>query len=90
MQLEFETAREEDAAELALIRNEAAKHLTKKFGLGPWSGGCTEKGVLFGMRTSRMMIAREEGKIVGTLSLQTKKPWRSMCRTSRKCESRFI
>ena len=75
MQFEFETAREEDAAELTVIRNEGAKHLTEKFGVGPWSGGCTEKGVLFGMRTSQMVVARENGRIVGTFSLQTKKPW---------------
>jgi GNAT superfamily N-acetyltransferase len=75
MRLVFETAREADATELAILRNEAAKKLTEKFGKGPWSSGCTEKGVLFGMRTSRMVIALEDGKIVGTLSLQTKKPW---------------
>ena len=75
MDLLFETAREEDAAELALIRNAASKKLLERFGKGPWSGGCTEKGVLFGMRTSQMVIARENGKILGTLSLQTKKPW---------------
>lgn len=75
MQLAFETAREEDATQLAILRNETAKKLTEKFGKGPWSGGCTEKGVLFGMRTSRMVIGREGDRIVGTLSLQTKKPW---------------
>jgi len=50
MELVFETAREEDATELAGIRNDAAKRLTEKFGNGPWSSGCTERGVLFGMR----------------------------------------
>ena len=75
MHLVFETATEGDATELAEIRNNAAKKLTEKFGKGPWSGGCAEKGVLYGMRTSRMLVARENGKIVGTLSLHTKKPW---------------
>lgn len=75
MALVFDTAREEDAAELVMLRNESAKKLTEKFGKGPWSGGCTEKGVLFGMRTSRVVLAREKGRIAGTLSLQTKKPW---------------
>jgi GNAT superfamily N-acetyltransferase len=75
MELVFETATEGDATELAAIRNEAAKKLTERFGKGPWSGGCTEKGILYGMRTSRMVVARENGRIVGTLSLHTKKPW---------------
>jgi GNAT superfamily N-acetyltransferase len=75
MNLVFETAREADATELAALRNEAAKRLTEKFGKGPWSSGCTEKGVLYGMKTSGMVIARVDGRIVGTLSLQTKKPW---------------
>jgi|ERR1051325_4467529 GNAT superfamily N-acetyltransferase len=75
MILVFETAREEEATELAMLRNEAAKRLTAKFGQGPWSGGCTEKGVLFGMRTSQVVVARENGRIAGTFSLQTKKPW---------------
>jgi GNAT superfamily N-acetyltransferase len=75
MELVFETATEGDASELVVIRNEAANRLTEKFGKGPWSGGSTEKGILYGMRTSRMLVARENGKIVGTLSLHTKKPW---------------
>ena len=75
MALVFETAREEDAAVLAEIRNNAANRLSEKFGKGPWSGGCTEKGILYGMRTSRMIVARENGEIAGTLSLHTKKPW---------------
>lgn len=75
MDLLFGDAMEADASELATLRNEAAKHLTEKFGRGPWSSGCTEKGVLFGMGTSQMIVARNGNKIVGTLSLATKKPW---------------
>jgi len=75
MDLIFETAAEGDATELAELRNNVANKLSEKFGKGPWSGGCTEKGVLYGMRISRMIVARENGKIAGTLSLHTKKPW---------------
>ena len=75
MDLVFGDAAEADASELAELRNNAAKHLSEKFGRGPWSSGCTEKGVLYGMRTSQMIVARNGGKIVGTLSLATKKPW---------------
>jgi GNAT superfamily N-acetyltransferase len=75
MELWFADATEEDAAELAVIRNAAAKKLTEKHGKGPWSSGCTDNGVLYGMRTSRMVIARNGQGILGTLSLATKKPW---------------
>jgi GNAT superfamily N-acetyltransferase len=75
MRLVFETAMEADATELAELRNNAANKLSETFGKGPWSGGCTEKGILYGMRMSRMVVARENGKIAGTLSLHTKKPW---------------
>jgi GNAT superfamily N-acetyltransferase len=75
MDLVFETATVEDANELVVMRIDVANRLTEKFGKGPWSGGCTEKGVLYGMRTSRMVVAREDRKVVGTLSLHTKKPW---------------
>lgn len=75
MNLVFETATEEDASEIARLRNQASKKLTERFGKGPWSGNCTEKGVLYGMRTANMVVARENGGIAGTLSLQTKKPW---------------
>ncbi len=75
MELLFGDAIEADATELATIRSEGAKHLTEKFGRGPWSSGCTEKGVLHGMRASQMVVARNGSKIVGTFSLGTKKPW---------------
>jgi GNAT superfamily N-acetyltransferase len=75
MRLVFETATEDDATELAVLRNNAANKLSEMFGKGPWSGGCTEKGILYGMRIARMIVARENGKITGTMSLHTKKPW---------------
>jgi GNAT superfamily N-acetyltransferase len=75
MRLVFETATEDDATELAELRNNAANKLSEMFGKGPWSGGCTEKGILYGMRIARMIVARENGKITGTMSLHTKKPW---------------
>lgn len=31
--------------------------------------------MLYGMRTSQVIVARNGGKIVGTLGLATKKPW---------------
>jgi GNAT superfamily N-acetyltransferase len=66
---------EEDAAALARMRTAVADDLSKKYGLGHWSSAVTERGVLDGIRTSRVLIARHSARIIGTLRLATKKPW---------------
>ena len=75
MKLRFSTAIQSDAPELAALHTAANEDLTQRFGQGPWSTVATEKGVLFHMRHSRIVIARKGKRIVGTLNLQTKKPW---------------
>ena len=49
--------------------------LTSLHGVGPWSGGTTEKMVLFKMRQANVYVARQRGKIIAMLTLGTKKPW---------------
>ncbi len=61
--------------ELAALHTAVADDLTQRYGRGPWSSHTTEKGVLFGMRHSRVIVARRGKTIVGTLHLPTKKPW---------------
>jgi GNAT superfamily N-acetyltransferase len=69
-------ATERDAAELALLRTGVAEHLTRLFGVGHWSAPVTEKGELRSIKTSRILVARDdESRIIGTLRLATKKPW---------------
>lgn len=69
-------AREADAAELAILRTDVAADLTRRFGQGHWSAPVTEQGELRNIRTSRVLVARDEtGTILGTLRLATKKPW---------------
>jgi GNAT superfamily N-acetyltransferase len=75
LKLRFSTALKSDAPELAALHNAANEYLTQRFGQGRWSTVATEKGVLFHMRHSRIIIARKGKRIVGTLNLQTKKPW---------------
>jgi GNAT superfamily N-acetyltransferase len=64
-----------DAAALASLHTVVAEDLTRLYGEGPWSGTTTEKGVLHGMRTSRVFVAWDGDEIVATLRLATKKPW---------------
>ena len=64
-----------DAPEIAQLHNTVAEELTLKFGAGPWSSETTARGVEFSMKTGRVLVARERGRIVGTLRLATRKPW---------------
>jgi GNAT superfamily N-acetyltransferase len=75
MKLSFSTAIGVDAPVLAALHCAVAEDLTERYGRGPWSWRTTEKGVLLGMRRSRVLVARKGGTIVGTLHLPTKKPW---------------
>jgi GNAT superfamily N-acetyltransferase len=65
----------EDAAAIAAVRIAAADRLTRDFGDGHWSAHTNEASVLRDMKASRVIAIRERGTIVGTLTLQTKKPW---------------
>jgi GNAT superfamily N-acetyltransferase len=69
------TTSEADAPAIAERRTSVAEHLTRQFGKGHWSSCVTEKSVLRGLRTSRVLVARNNREIIGTLRLATKKPW---------------
>lgn len=75
MQFSLRPADAADAAPLAALHTAVAEHLTRLHGRGPWSFGTSEKGVLYAMRTCRVLVARERAEIIGTLRLTTKKPW---------------
>jgi GNAT superfamily N-acetyltransferase len=75
MKLTFSMATRGDAPLLAAVHSAIAIDLTNRYGRGPWSALTTERGVLFGMRHSRVLVARKGKTIVGTLHLPTKKPW---------------
>jgi ribosomal protein S18 acetylase RimI-like enzyme len=75
MRLSFTIGTPADATALAALHTSVSEELTSRYGWGPWSSVTTERGVLFGMRHSRVIVARRGKKIVGTLQLPTKKPW---------------
>ncbi|HYU30618.1 MAG TPA: N-acetyltransferase [Thermoanaerobaculia bacterium] len=75
MRIHLQPATPEDAPEIAMLRNRISAVQTTLHGTGHWSGAATEKGVLFNMRTSRVLVARGESGIIATLRLGTKKPW---------------
>lgn len=73
MKLTFSIAAQADALTLAELHTVVADDLTLRYGRGGWSMRSTEKGVLLGMRHSRVLVARRGKTIVGTLLLPTKK-----------------
>lgn len=75
MKISVTTASEADAQAIAALRTSVAEHLTRQFGKGHWSWCVTEKSVLRSIKTSRVLVARNNREVIGTLSLQTKKPW---------------
>jgi GNAT superfamily N-acetyltransferase len=75
MKLSFSPATQADAPSLATLHTAVSEELTRRFGRGPWSAATTEKGVLFGMRHARVLVAWKGKSIVGTLHLAAKKPW---------------
>ena len=74
----IELAGASDAAAIVKVRSAAAEELTRRHGPGHWSSCPTERSVLAGMSHAKALVARFggfRGAIVGTLRLQTKKPW---------------
>jgi GNAT superfamily N-acetyltransferase len=76
VKLSLTTALPGDAAGIAAVMNEAAQHLTLRYGKGHWSYEVTEKTVKTGISPhSKVLLAKEDNAIVGTLRLTIKKPW---------------
>jgi GNAT superfamily N-acetyltransferase len=73
--LEVVTAAPDDAALIAELRNAASMRLTQQFGRGHWSGVTTESSVARGIKSSRVLVARDRQEIMGTLRLATRRPW---------------
>jgi GNAT superfamily N-acetyltransferase len=73
--LSVDTATEADVPAIVLLRTAAAEHLTRRHGCGHWSSAPTERSVRRGVRTARVLVARDGTHVVGTLTLATRKPW---------------
>ena len=75
MKISVTTASEPDAPAIAALHTYVAEHLTGQYGNGHWSSCVTEKSVRRTIKTSRVLVARINRDIIGTLRLATKKPW---------------
>lgn len=77
MKVSVELAGIHDAGAIAALRRSTSEHLTLQYGRGHWSSCPTEPSVVRDIETSRVLVARSGNAIVSTLSVGTKKPWRS-------------
>jgi GNAT superfamily N-acetyltransferase len=75
IRLVFTLADEATAPAIAGLRIETARALTERFGRGHWSGEASERGVLAGMRQSKVWVARRGKDVVATFRMSTTKPW---------------
>ena len=75
MRIKMELSTAVDVSDIVALRAAVAGKLTAQYGQGPWSAVSTEKGVRFDMRTSKVFVARQRGRLIATLRLVTKKPW---------------
>ena len=75
MPLSITSATFDDAGTIAALQTRVAEDLTRRHGVGHWSAPVTEQNVARGITSSTVLIGRDEGVIVGTLRLVTKKPW---------------
>jgi GNAT superfamily N-acetyltransferase len=72
----IEDATEADALAVAAVRLEAARDLTARFGPGTWSFVLASgDSVRAELRSARVLIARDEGCVLGTVKLATKMPY---------------
>jgi GNAT superfamily N-acetyltransferase len=75
MPLSITSATVDDAGAIAALQTRVAEDLTRQHGVGHWSAPVTEQNVARGIGSSTVLIGRDDGVIVGTLRLVTKKPW---------------
>ena len=65
----------EDVLALVALRTAVANEMTRRFGEGDWSAAPSEALVTKQLRASRVLVARREGDIVGTVRLTTAQQW---------------
>jgi ribosomal protein S18 acetylase RimI-like enzyme len=72
--LALQIATVDEAGEIAEFRNEVACHMAMIWGTNAPSL-TTDKGVLSAMKTGDIYIARQNNKIIASLTFTLKKPW---------------
>ncbi len=75
MQLAFESATACDARALVTLRTAVAHDMTRRYGAGHWSACPRKAEVVKQIRASRVLVARRNADIIGTVRLTRALPW---------------
>ena len=75
MKLSISNATASDARALAALRTSVAHGMTQRFGAGDWSATPTEPDVVQQLSASRVLVARRDGEMIGTVRLARAKSW---------------
>ena len=75
MTVSISAAKKADAAALAALRSGVAQDMTRQFGQGHWSACPSKAEVLRQLRASRVLVAREDAELIGTVRLVRAMPW---------------
>ena len=71
----FRFATEADIPALLELRLAVDADQERRFGKNRWSTLTSKRSVARGVRSSRVLVATQKGRIVGALRMETKKPW---------------
>src|SRR5262245_41202716 len=75
MPLSFRLATVDDIPELVKLRLAVDADQERRFGRERWSTTISEKSVARGLKSSRVLVAHQQRRIIGTIRMETKKPW---------------
>ena len=75
MTLSFAFAAETDAPALLALRLAVDADQARRFGSNRWSTTISERAVARGLKSSRVLVAKQRERIIGALRMDTKRPW---------------
>ena len=75
MALSFRFATEADIPALLDLQLAVDADQEQRFGTDRWSTTISDRSIARGLKFSRVLIAKRQGRIVGELRMATKKPW---------------
>lgn len=75
MELRFRLAGNTDVSELLSLQLAIDADQAERFGDDRYTTTISEKSIARSLKSSRMVVATRRGRIVGTVRMETKKPW---------------
>ena len=73
--LSFDFAGQEDVPALLAFRLRVDNEQAHRFGKARWSTTINESSVARGLKTGRVLMAHQDGELIGAVRMETRKPW---------------